>query len=146
MIFLAFLLDGIFSLYFSNVSFLFTISTIAFISYKDDTNLLSIMVAGILYDIVYTNTIIVNTLIFYILFLISLAYNKKYRRNLFNLVLLNNIVTILYILFTYLLLRFYGVINYNIFYMLISILKCLILNSFYIIILYILFHKNKFYT
>ena len=148
MIFISFILDGIISNYFDYLVPLSIITSISVLSYYMEDNILlkEILIAGILYDVVYTNTIILNALVFYVLYIVTIFYNKKQDKNLINLIILNNILIFFYLAITYLILSFYQVININIKDLLIYLLNCFIFNTIYIIFLYYLFHKKKKYA
>ena len=148
MIFISFILDGIISNYFDYLVPLSIITSISVLSYYMEDNILlkEILIAGILYDVVYTNTIILNALVFYVLYIVTIFYNKKKDKNLINLIILNNILIFFYLAITYLILSFYQVININIKDLLIYLLNCFIFNTIYIIFLYYLFHKKKKYA
>ena len=144
MIFISFVIDAILSILIDNFIPLTIVSTIAFLSYykNDDAILRKILIVGILYDVVYTNTIILNSLAFYMLYIVSLLFNQKFKKNLFNLLILNILLLIVYFSITYLILTLYQVINISIVSILKDILNCALFNTFYLSIIYFIIVKK----
>ena len=108
------------------------------------------MIVGIVYDIVFTNSLFVNTLAYtFIGFLISVCYSfVKY--NIYTSNIINIIMLISYRIFTYIMLLSLNYISFNnkIFFK--GIYSSLLINIIYCIILYILvdflaiiFNKNR---
>ena len=93
MIFISFILDGICSNYFVTI---FTILTLIFI-YDNDNKYIYTLIAGILYDVIYTDTLFLNTFVFFFLtFLIEKIF-KYIRYNLINVILVSILLIVLYI-------------------------------------------------
>ena len=148
MILISFLLDGILSIYLYKLIPLFTLTSIVIASYykKADSLIKYTVLIGILYDVVYTNTIILNSIIFFFLSLLLIKLNKKFNKNYFNILFINTIIITLYLVVTYIILVLFNYLNFNIIYMTISILKSLIINNIYISFLYLIMHKKRFYA
>ena len=145
MIILSFFLDGLISNYLNNLIPLFTLTSIVISSYykKEDNLIKESIIIGILYDITYTNTVILNSLIFFTLSLLVISLNKRFNKNLPNLLFINTLVIIIYMSITYLLLILYQYLNLNFTYFLMSILNSIIINTIYIVILYIILRYKK---
>lgn len=147
MIILSFLLEGILSCYLP-FSCLFTLTALILeTSYqKEETVLKYSLIIGVLYDIAYTNTLILNALLFFFLCLFIFQYIKGYRITYFYCLILNTVVTISYLIITYLTLLLFHSIDFNIILFLKTLLEVLILNTIYFNILYIIHHKRNFKT
>lgn len=133
MIVISFLIDGLFSL--SN----FTIVALIISSYYNKNVLKYSLIIGILYDVVYTNTLVLNGLIYFLIIQFILKYNNK---NLLNKILLFLIAIFFYSSCTYLILVIMNYIAFNFLYYIQTVLKTLIINLFYYLILMILEHKK----
>ena len=132
---LSFIIDGVISLYIKNIIPFFIILSIVISSYfKKNDYLSELLVTGILYDVVYTDTIIINALVFYILYIFTIKYNNKMDKSLFNLIILDVILILLYLLILYLIFNVFKV-DYT-FYSYINILKSISLNILFLIVFY----------
>lgn len=145
MIFISFFLDGIISLYVNKLIPLFTLTSIIIASYykKEDRLLKESVIVGILYDVTYTNTVILNSLIFFILTLLVINLNKRFNKNLPNLIFINIFILTIYLITTYLLLVIYQYLYFNISYLFISIFKSVIINTIYVMIIYLILRYKK---
>lgn len=134
---ISFLLDGILSNYFSPS---FTLLNLLINScYKDKNYVLKrSLIFGILYDIVYTDTLILNGFLFFFIILFFYKFNE------------NNKYTFILILFCYFLYKIiptllFAFFRYSNFIFNISI-KSLLIDLIYFIILLIIKHKKIFST
>ena len=144
MIFLSFILDGILSTTISYFMPLCTLTSITISSYYKNKDILlkeSIFV-GILYDVVYMDTLMFNSVIFFILCLFVFYLNSKLNKNLFNIIIENILIIFLYLIITYVLFNIYKYLNVDIKMFLYNVVRSFLFNSLYIIILYIIVHKK----
>ncbi len=141
MIILSFIIDGVASLILS--SNLFTLTALSLGSYymKEDTLFKYALIIGIIYDIAYTNTLILNGIIFLLTINISLKYNKRFNYNLPNLMFLNLINITIYLFITYFILTIYTNINFDI-NLVFLVIKSYLVNTIYLIIIYFIMHKK----
>lgn len=115
---LSFLSDGIFSLIFNNNSLFLTIFSlmclIVIYPYLKNRNYLFYIgsIIGFLFDIVYTQTLFLNTIVFFLLTLLIYFYYKYMPYNIINTLILSLIIIVLYRLITYI---FFIIFNDNIF-------------------------------
>ncbi len=100
------------------------------------------LVFGLLYDIVLTQTLFLNTLIYLILSIIILIYNKYVTYNMINTIIITILSIILYRLLTYI--TYVVLYDRNIIIMefIRSIYSSLIINIIYVVILQILLKKK----
>lgn len=146
MIIVSFLLDGLLSTYIDNFIPLFTLTSLVIASYyyKEDDLIKYSLLIGICYDITYTNTLILNGILFYLLILLVLRLNKKYQQKLITLILINTVIITLYLVITYIILIIFKYLSFDLLYLLLAILKGTITNTIYLLILYfILKHRKK---
>ena len=101
------------------------------------------IIVGILYDVTYTNTVILNAIIFFLISFIAIKFNKRLNKNLPNLIFTNIAIIFIYLTLTYLILVLYQYLSFNAIYFVISILKSLIINTIYVIILYLILRHKK---
>lgn len=139
MILISFLLDGIFSLFLSNLIPLFTLTSITLKSKEisQDKLIKYSLIFGLLYDITYTNTIGLNALIFFLLVLLMFCYYKK------NIYFLNTFIIVIYLTSTYFLLSFFSITHFNILSLLFVLIKGIITNNIYLLILLSIKKINK---
>lgn len=146
MIIVSFLLDGLLSTYIDNFIPLFTLTSLVIASYyyKEDDLIKYSLLIGICYDITYTNTLILNGILFYLLILLVLRLNKKYQQKLITLILINTVIITLYLVISYIILIIFKYLSLDLLYLLLAILKGIITNTIYLLILYfILKHRKK---
>ncbi len=136
MIFISLILDGIFSKW---INPLFTPLTLIF-HYKN--KYLYTLLAGFIYDIVYTDTLFLNTTIFILLLYLIEFIFKRITFNFLNVILISILVIILYRISIFLILITINYIKFDLFNLLYSILYSLI-NVIYVIILYLTNKKNS---
>jgi len=137
MIIISFFLEGILSKCIYSLIPLFTLTSLVSASYylKEEKIIKYSLIIGILYDITYTNTIILNGLLFFFLSTITIYFNKNYNKKIINLLLINIIIIILYLLLTYFILILFKYIDFNFIYLITTIFKSIITNTIYILIL-----------
>lgn len=95
-------------------------------------------ITGLLYDIVYTNTIFFHGIIFLVIAWSIKKINSVISNNSINVAIISLIIIIFYRIVTYLILCLINYINFNIKDLLYSIASSLILNMIYSIILYLI--------
>lgn len=96
------------------------------------------VIAGLLYDIVYTNSTFINTLTFILIaYIISNLYNYI-NYNIINVSIISLIIIVIYRIITYLLLCLLSYKTFNIVYLIITIRNSIILNIIYCIIIYLI--------
>lgn len=140
---ISFLLDGIiFSLTSINdviaplFSLLALIITYPYYRNKSKKIYLSAAIVGMLYDIVYTNSLFLNTLVFIgLMYLVDKMY-KTLTNNFVNTFIVSTVVICLYRILIYLCFFVLGIIDWNITEVIMSIANSLIINYIYIIIFY----------
>ena len=148
---ISFLLDGLISNYTSiniiNPSYLRTIYSIISLViiynyFENDNKYLKIMVTiGFLFDIIYTNTFLLNIFIFRIIYIIIKVLNEYIPNNLFTINIKSLIAICIYHLLTYFLLLLAHYDNYSS-KLLFTILKCsIIMTIVYTSVSYILLKK-----
>lgn len=98
--------------------------------------LISILIIGIIYDITYTDTLFLNSLLFLLIGYFIIIMNKYINNNLINTLLIDLLVIIIYRVAIYLFLVFVNYINRNTNDLFISITNSLLINIIYSVILY----------
>ena len=83
---------------------------------------------GLFYDIVFTNTFILNGIIFLLIGLIIIKINSYFSNNVFNIVFISLIVIFSYRFINYFLLLIFGYLNFDLYIFIKSISSSLILN------------------
>lgn len=143
---ISFILEGILSKYISIESVLFEslftlISLIIIYPYFHNNEnkyfVLSFSI-GLLYDIVYTNTIFFNAFIFLVIAIIIKKINTIISNNSINVAIISLIIIIIYRILVYLILCLINYLNFNIRELLYAIASSLILNMIYSILLYLI--------
>lgn len=144
MIVISFLLDGICSKYL--LVPLFTLVSIVYKSFleKEDKILKFSIIVGILYDIVYTDTLIINGLIFYFISYNIYSYQKKYKINFLKIFIIELLSIIFYLILNYMISKIYGVKVFDLIYSIKIILIAVITNMIYFLIIYYLSNKKRF--
>ena len=128
-----------------NPLFLITSLSLIYPYFKKDTTkyLIICSTSGLIYDIVFYNSIFLNTISFFILGLIVILLNKYLSKNILNIVLITIISIILYRLISYILLILIGYTNFNLLVLFKCIYTSLVINIIYGIMLYLLLKKIK---
>ena len=104
------------------------------------------IICGILYDIIFSDSIFINTISFGACSIVLILYYNYFKYSLFNSILGTIIIIILYRLLSYGLLLIIDFLSFNLFNMLSGIYTSILLNIIYSIILYLickLLPKNK---
>lgn len=150
---ISFILEGVFTnLVSMNSMFLPLFSIISlsliypFIKNKDNLFLYLCLMLGLMYDVVYTNSLFINTISFPILgFVIIFIYNYI-NYNVLNIVFINFIVIILYRIISYILICIIAFRNFDIDYFIFSITHSIFSNIIYGVVLYLIlkFIRKKF--
>lgn len=141
-LFISFYLDSILTLYFKAP--LLTLSSIILIyPYIKDIKNYYIMcfILGLLYDITYTDTLLLNASMFLIFGYIIDKIYIFFTNNLLNINIISIIVIIIYRFLTYLILLFINYIRPNALLLLNSIFKSFIINLIYISLCYFILKK-----
>lgn len=150
---LSFLLDGIiFSLFsFTNpISPLFTMLSLLIIyPYCDTTKKIYYvypLVLGVLYDITYSNSLFLNTLIFMGYSYLLLKIFKIFTINFINVLIISNLSIVFYRTAICLFMHIIGVMEFNIDVLIDSIIHSIMSNFVYIAIFYVIvtFLSSKF--
>lgn len=148
---LSFLIDGIISNYLpfelSNPSFLKTIYTIISLTimYKYFSNrkkyLLILIILGILFDIVYTNTFLVNTVIFITIYIIFSKIDYLMPTNIITINIKTIICISLYHILTYIILLLSHFNNYDLSLLVRILLRSTIMTIIYTTLSYLIINK-----
>lgn len=94
------------------------------------------LIIGLFYDFVYTNTLFLNMIMFFLLaILIHLLYDLL-TNNFYNTIFISLFLIICYRLFTYLILLFTGYLNFDISIFFSSIYSSLLINLIYLLLFY----------
>lgn len=105
---------------------------------KDDIKYLEYtFIYGIIYDLVYTDTLILNAIVFTFLGLIIIGINKIISNNYLNISLIAFLVIISYRIITYFILVFTKYLEFDFAVLLKGITSSLLLNIIYAILLYL---------
>ena len=141
----SFILEGVFSNYISASSFfspLFVLMSIIIIYpffINDKKNYYKYcFITGVLYDVIYMDTIIVHGFLFLIICYLLTKINLILANNHINIMIIAVIIIIIYRVILYSLLILTGNINFDIFNLLKSIYLSLISNVLYVLILNII--------
>lgn len=148
---LSFILDGLISNYISinlvNPSYLRTIYTvislIVIYHYFENKKkyLYILLILGILFDIVYTNTFCLNIFIFFIIYLIIKQLDYLIDNNLFTINIKGILSIITYHVLTYIILLLVNYNDYNLNILLTIIIRSIIMTVIYTTISYLLLNK-----
>lgn len=146
-IILSFILENIISIFLNQNSFffpLFSLLSLIIIFYynlKQHNYFILSAFVGLLYDIIFTDTLFLNCGIFLLFSLGVYLIFKRINYNVFNTVLVSLLFICLYRIITYLIFLLSFNISFNIFTLLKGIYSSIFLNIVYIILLY--FIRNK---
>lgn len=148
---LSFILDGVLSLIFPFNTNLF-VSTFSLLSLifiypfiKENKNYIIIsFIFGLIYDITYTNTILLNGFIFLLISFIIIKLYKIFTMNIFNMIIISICLIISYRTMTYLFLLIVSNNLFDIKNLFESIYSSLILNVIYIIFNYCILTRKRF--
>lgn len=98
-------------------------------------------ITGLIYDVIFTNTLFLNMIVFIVIGLIIKLINFTLSNNFINVMIITLISIVMYLLITYLILVIIGYKGFNIDYLTVTILKTLLLNIIYSFIMYIIADK-----
>jgi rod shape-determining protein MreD len=115
---------------------------------KDNHNFIRLCgIVGLLYDLVYTDTFLLNFLVFMVIGFIIMYINERIEHNLINVMLTALISIVSYRLITYFILILTGYLNMNISHLISSITSSLIINSIYVTGLYLVtdYYHRKYH-
>ena len=105
---------------------------------QSNNYLATCFIFGLIYDITFTNTLLLNAALFTLIGFIIILLDNGLSNNYFNSILKMLIVIIIFDSLTYFILLMLNYINYGILDLLLKIAKSLLLNFIYISILYFL--------
>lgn len=150
---ISFFIDGMISFVFNNnilfnplFSLMSLIIVFRYYKRRDDLKyLITISLFGLLVDIVYTDTLFLNTGIYLIIGIIIVKYYKFFTYNLLNSIILGLIVVCIYRLLNFLVLSNAGIISFDFNKLLKSIYSSFILNLIYITCFFLKRKKYKKY-
>ncbi len=142
---ISFILDSIISNFISLSSIFFPLFTLMsliiiypyFNSYKNKFYLTCFTI-GMLYDLIYTDTIVIHAFLFLLIGFIITKLNLVLSNNYVNVAIMGIISIVIYRLIAYGLLLITASVNFNIMHLFKSIYSSLILNILYVSILYII--------
>ena len=97
-----------------------------------------LFITGLLYDIIYTNTFLLNAIVFVMLGFVIKHSNKLFSTNFINISLVTAVTIIIYRIITYFILFIIGYVHFDIKDLFFSLTSCLLFNMIYSIILYVL--------
>ena len=148
---LSFLLDGIISNYIPfeliNPSYLKTIYTIIslVIMYHYFSNkkkfLIITIILGLLFDIVYTNTFLVNTIIFITIYIILSNIDYLMTTNIITINIKSLVCIYIYYILTYIVLLLSHYNSYDVYLLLLILLRSIIMTIVYTTISYLIINK-----
>jgi rod shape-determining protein MreD len=151
---ISFFLDGLLSVY-QNISFLeliyfkpmFTIAALSLIYLwylKNQKYYYRIcLITGFFYDLLYTNTLPLNILIFLMLGLIIQKLYSFFKINLMNGIIINLITITTYHIITFIILFLIGYLSLDLSFISHNFLGIIITNSIFYIVLYFIFRRDK---
>ena len=99
---------------------------------------------GLIYDITYTGTVLLNAFIFLVASIIIIKLYKTFQMNPFNIIIISISLIIIYRSITYLFLLSISNQSFNIMVLLESIYSSLILNATYVFIIYFILTRKCF--
>ncbi len=129
----AFLLDGIITKYLF-ITPLFTLLTLLFI-YRNENRYAITLIIGILYDLLYTDTLFLNAFIFLLILLLIEKIFKYIKYNFLNVLLVSILIIVIYRISIYLILCLIGYLYFDYVDLLFGTIYSLI-NIIYVIALY----------
>ena len=98
-------------------------------------------ITGLIYDVIFTNTLFFNMIIFIIIGLIIKLINITLSNNFINVMIITAINIIVYLIISYFILWIIGYKTFNYDYLFSTISKTLILNIIYSVVMYIVTDK-----
>lgn len=146
---LSFILDGVLSLYLTHnlLNPLLTITSLIVIyrlfEREEKLYFIIVMIMGLLFDIFYTDTLILNLFVFFLLGLFIKFMNIYLANNFMSFVVKFLLGITCYRLITYIILSLVNYKAFDIMILLTSIYSSIIINLIYLIISYFIFKKEK---
>lgn len=147
---IALLLDGIISLYVPNNSYLIpliTVTTIYMIyplyKKKDKKYCIATIITGLTYDLLYTNLLFFNAILFYCIGRLTKYLYKNFNQNFIKTIIYVTIIIITYELLTSIILLIYRIVPITFIKVIYKITHSLLVNLFYASILYLILKKHK---
>lgn len=107
---IAFFLDGIIAKYFT----IYPVLTLLSLIFLKENKYLLVIIFGLLYDITYTDTLFLNTTIFYLLLFFIDYYFSKINKNFLNTIILGIILILIYRFSTYIILYLLNMVSLDI--------------------------------
>lgn len=143
---ISFIIEGLISNYIPMNTLLFNtlftlISLIVIYPYfhnNDKSYLILSFITGLFYDMIYTNTFLLNAFIFVCIALIIRKINVLISNNGINVCFISLVIIIIYRIIIFSILCLVGYRNFNIKYLLYGIVSSLVLNMIYCFILYLI--------
>lgn len=108
---------------------------------KDNYFIGSAVILGIFYDIVYTNTLFLNAIVFGLIAYLIIKIFGYFTRNIVNTYLLALLIIVIYRVFIFLFLCLIQAINFNLLNLLYSIANSILVNGIYLSVFYLLLNK-----
>ena len=146
LVLISLILDGIVSVYTNNTILipLFTLTSLVYIykyyEKKENIYFLIALIIGILYDSLYTDIILLNSLVFLFLAVIIKILNI-YLSHKLSSTIVKLLAIILYRITTYLILVLFNYIDFNFIYLFKSIYSSVLINIIYLIIVTLIYKK-----
>lgn len=147
LVLISLILDGIISVYTNNTILipLFTLTSLVYIykyyEKKENIYFLIALITGILYDSLYTDIILLNSLVFLFLAVIVKILNIYLSHKLNSTIVKLLVIIILYRIITYLILVLFNYIDFNFIYLFKSIYSSILINIIYLIIVTLIYKK-----
>lgn len=152
-IILSFFLDGIYSNYVNftliDISYfktIFTIISLIIVNeyyYNKKKYIILLLITSLIFDIVYTNTFILNTVIFFVIYLANIFLDNKLNNNIMTINIRTYISISIYHILTYVILLLSNYNSYNPKLLLNIIIRSLPMTIIYTTICYILLKSLK---
>ena len=112
------------------------IITLPYFNNQSNNYLISCFIFGLIYDITFTNTLLLNAALFTLIGFVIILLDNGLSNNYFNSIIKMLIVIIIFDSLTYVILLMLDYIDYNILDLLLKIAKSLLLNFIYITVFY----------
>ena len=106
------------------------------------------IIYGLIIDLIYTNTLVVNSLLFFIIGLFISWFYYRFSDNYFNILLVTLSSILIYIFLLNILYVLFAAIQFSIYSLFIQYLHSIIINILYVSILYFVFkpYKKRIYA
>lgn len=146
MIFLSFILEGVISFYLKYTTIfkpLFVVTNILFLNYTKKS-FITVFICGILYDIIYTDTLFLNTILFLIIYIILNKLDLKYK-NLFFYIILDFIIVVTYKSISFCIFSFFNITDFSLKVFVNEIYSSCFFNIIYTALLYFIYKRLSRY-